>query len=959
MNKIFRVIWSHAQQAWVVVSELVKSHTKTSTCTDKRAQVCTSDYFLDKQQDKFKLSLLSLVLLGIFFSSVGSASYFADGGEGSSRGYNNDSIAIGYSSLAGYGGVAIGGLAKAEGRHNIAIGYDAQAVYEENSTAVGARSQVGNHSAAYGYQASALGVGSVAVGENAIANMNINRGTALGNNSSVSVGGGVALGYYSKADTAGGIEGAKQTFSVTEGENTVENGFKSTRQNLGNNVGAVSVGDHTGRKGGSSIIKRQIVNVAAGTQLTDAVNVAQLKSLTMKIAGDTGNSNNEKVGIWDGTLKVLGTNGEIKTKASGSTITVSLDDAIKTQLHNARAGSLIFKGEKTGTGTGTTNDTSGQKWKANEDKTVTITSNATYQNGGGVRYKGDNIEIYRKNLEFHVLMKDAPTFSSVQYGDNGPKITSTGGNLKVTGADSTSPVKITNLQAGTQNNDAVNYMQFSNAGWKLAIAPGTGGQATPPGAHLIRMNDTVTFTAGNNIKLEQNNGNITISTIGKLIKETKTLDNGDLKITYTDNTDSIIKKGEKGDTGPRGETGPAGPVGPAGAQGPAGPAGATGPAGPAGARGERGEPGQTGPAGPRGPVGPMGPAGPKGNDGAPGARGEKGETGPAGPVGPRGEPGPEGKQGIQGPAGPTGPQGSQGIAGTQGPKGDKGDPGQAGPVGPAGPRGPAGPAGAKGEQGETGPAGPRGEQGPEGKQGIQGPAGPTGPQGSQGIAGTQGPKGDKGDPGQAGPKGEKGDTGPRGEQGLPGVAGPKGDRGEAGPVGPAGPQGPQGTAGANGQNIYNMSVSGDLSDITSISNGDTKVSLGKDEKGNPVVNMNGSRITNISDGREEGDAVNVRQLNKVVSSVNTGFNQLSRDIGRVDVNARAGIASAGAMANLPQIYLPGKSAISVSSAQYRGQSAYAIGYSRTSDNGKWLIRASVSSNTQRDTMIGGGASFVW
>ncbi|MDP0197719.1 hypothetical protein Q7305_11315, partial [Glaesserella parasuis] len=391
--------------------------------TDKRAQVCTSDYFLDKQQDKFKLSLLSLVLIGIFFSSVGSASYFVDGGDGSSRGYNNDSIAIGYSSLAGYGGVAIGGLAKAEGRHNIAIGYDAQAVYEENSTAVGARSRVGNHSAAYGYQASALGVGSVAVGENAIANMNINRGTALGNNSSVSVGGGVALGYYSKADTAGGIEGAKQTFSVTEGENTVENGFKSTRQNLGNNVGAVSVGDHTGRKGGSSIIKRQIVNVAAGTELTDAVNVAQLKSLTMQTGGD--NRSSGKVGIWSGKLEVKGTNGEIKTNASGSTITVSLDDAIKTQLNNARAGSLIFKGEKTGTGT--TNDTSGQKWKANEDKTVTITSNATYQNGGGVRYKGDNIEIYRKNLEFHVLMKDAPTFSSVQYGDNGPKITSTGG----------------------------------------------------------------------------------------------------------------------------------------------------------------------------------------------------------------------------------------------------------------------------------------------------------------------------------------------------------------------------------------------------------------------------------------------------------------------------------------------------------------------------------------------------
>ncbi|MDP0343097.1 YadA-like family protein [Glaesserella parasuis] len=165
--------------------------------------------------------------------------------------------------------------------------------------------------------------------------------------------------------------------------------------------------------------------------------------------------------------------------------------------------------------------------------------------------------------------------------------------------------------------------------------------------------------------------------------------------------------------------------------------------------------------------------------------------------------------------------------------------------------------------------------------------------------------------------------------------------------------------GANDQNIYKVSVSGDLSDITSISNGDTKVSLGKDEQGNPVVNMNGARITNIGDGSTEGDVVNVRQLNTVVSSMNAGFNQLSKDIGRVDVNARAGIASAGAMANLPQVNLPGKSAISVSGAQYRGQAAYAIGYSKISDNGKWGIRASVSSNTQRDTMIGGGASFVW
>ncbi|MDO9777431.1 ESPR domain-containing protein, partial [Glaesserella parasuis] len=99
---IFRVIWSHAQQAWVVVSELVKSHTKTSAYTDKRAQVCTSDYFLDKQQDKFKLSLLSLVLLSIFFSPVAVGTqlhtgkpYLQDEAQRSSLGTDDGTIGIG------------------------------------------------------------------------------------------------------------------------------------------------------------------------------------------------------------------------------------------------------------------------------------------------------------------------------------------------------------------------------------------------------------------------------------------------------------------------------------------------------------------------------------------------------------------------------------------------------------------------------------------------------------------------------------------------------------------------------------------------------------------------------------------------------------------------------------------------------------------------------------------------
>ncbi|EQA95397.1 hep_Hag family protein, partial [Glaesserella parasuis 29755] len=150
MNKIFRVIWSHDQQAWVVVSELVKSHTKTSACTDKRAQVCTSHYFLDKQQDKFKLSLLSLVLLGIFFSPVGLAAYFQDSSTGL-PGNDDGTIGIGKSSKAGSGAIT--------------IGLDSTA--QENSVVLGTKAKGTNtQTVAIGNLAEASASQSIAIGAN-------------------------------------------------------------------------------------------------------------------------------------------------------------------------------------------------------------------------------------------------------------------------------------------------------------------------------------------------------------------------------------------------------------------------------------------------------------------------------------------------------------------------------------------------------------------------------------------------------------------------------------------------------------------------------------------------------------------------------------------------------------------------------------------------------------------------
>ncbi|MDO9991566.1 hypothetical protein Q7418_10775, partial [Glaesserella parasuis] len=462
------------------------------------------------------------------------------------------------------------------------------------------------------------------------------RATALGNNTVVTVGGGVALGYGSNASTAGGVVGLKQDHSVTT-EATVENGFKSTENVDGNNIGAVSVGMGSGDK----LIKRQITNVAAGKELTDAVNVAQLKSLTMEIGGDN-NVNSPKVGIWNGKLEVKGTNEEIKTKADGSTITISLENKIKEQLAQIADKMSSFKIK--------TNNT--------ED---------TIKDGNTIQFTaGDNIKITHnnKNLTFAV----------------------TSGSFNTTTTDG----RLLQQTAGVATIEAV-VSAVNNAGWKLTIAKGDG-QATPLNTpYLIKMGDTVKFTAGDNIKLTQENGNITIATKGKLIENVEEINNGDLKITYTDSSHSIIKKGEKGD---RGETGPAGPAGPKGD---------------AGAKGDKGDPGEAGPVGPQGPVGaagPAGPAGPAGERGEQGPRGDKGETGPAGPVG------------------PAGPQGPEGTAGAQGQKGDKGEPGQAGPKGDTG---------QKGETGPAGPTGPKGDKGDTGPTGSQDPAGPTGNSELKGI----------------------------------------------------------------------------------------------------------------------------------------------------------------------------------------------------------------------------------
>ncbi|MEH8069065.1 YadA-like family protein [Gallibacterium anatis] len=112
------------------------------------------------------------------------------------------------------------------------------------------------------------------------------------------------------------------------------------------------------------------------------------------------------------------------------------------------------------------------------------------------------------------------------------------------------------------------------------------------------------------------------------------------------------------------------------------------------------------------------------------------------------------------------------------------------------------------------------------------------------------------------------------------------------------------------------------------------------------------RLTNVAAGAADTDAVNVSQLKGVASNINQQLNNLSQNISGV-------AASSAAMANLPQAYLPGKSMVAVSTGYHKGQSAIALGVSRIADNGKLIIKASASHNTQNDFTGGIGVGYQW
>ena len=485
MNKVFKVIWSEARNAYVVVSEIAKNHGSKSCSTKKllamliatgvmtcasvapvmAANLAPDDYQIEAGNGA-SASGQGSVAIGNKAQASGLVG-IAIGRDAVARG--DDSIAIGSQTQAGetysvavgndigytaYAGTAVGQQAYASGSDSTAIGtmtnvdadynrtHDDWRKAGKQSTAIGAyagswgeaSASVGAFSKAEGKQATAVGYASQANAANSISVGGFSKAegefatalgyagkangycsTALGDLAEANVNYGVALGGSSVADRRDGAVGA----FAPEGADSLT--WKANR-------GAVSVGSKT--------ITRQITNVAAGSEATDAVNVAQLRAAT------------ENAG-WN-----LSTNG-VATSA----------------INVAPGGYVDFSGDKN---ISVSNDKTKVKAELNKD----LVDIESISNGDAKLTLGG----------LATELTNGQGASVKLFGD----ATIINGKVNVYNDG-----RIAGVAAGINDNDAVNVGQLKNSAWKLAA----NGVLTE--AEDVKADDYVDFSGDQNVSVSK------------------------------------------------------------------------------------------------------------------------------------------------------------------------------------------------------------------------------------------------------------------------------------------------------------------------------------------------------------------------------------------------------------------------------------------------------------------------
>ena len=281
---------------------------------------------------------------------------------------------------------------------------------------------------------------SIAIGPNASTDKAATSSVAIGDGASATVTNGVAIGSKSVASTAAGVAG----YNVNTDRTDKYAGLSGAT--LTSTLGGVAVGT-TGQT-------RQINYVAAGTADTDAVNVAQLKSVNLAFTGDTGSGD---VNLANSKLAVNGDNTYIETKANGKKITIAgkkQDITVTNGVATATPGMADAKNVADAINQAVANSSSSWNLSANGEATT-----ATVEKGNTVDFSGDdNVTVARNDKNISVSLKKDLT------GLNSASFNNAAGNptVKIDGDKGINAgnMKVTNVADGVADKDAVNVSQL-------------------------------------------------------------------------------------------------------------------------------------------------------------------------------------------------------------------------------------------------------------------------------------------------------------------------------------------------------------------------------------------------------------------------------------------------------------------------------------------------------------------
>ena len=281
---------------------------------------------------------------------------------------------------------------------------------------------------------------SIAIGPNASTDKAATSSVAIGDGASATVTNGVAIGSKSVASTAAGVAG----YNVNTDRTDKYAGLSGAT--LTSTLGGVAVG--------TTNQTRQINYVAAGTADTDAVNVAQLKSVNLAFTGDTGSGD---VNLANSKLAVNGDNTYIETKANGKKITIAgkkQDITVTNGVATATPGMADAKNVADAINQAVANSSSSWKLSANGEATT-----ATVEKGNTVDFSGDdNVTVARNDKNISVSLKKDLT------GLNSASFNNAAGNptVKIDGDKGINAgnMKVTNVADGVADKDAVNVSQL-------------------------------------------------------------------------------------------------------------------------------------------------------------------------------------------------------------------------------------------------------------------------------------------------------------------------------------------------------------------------------------------------------------------------------------------------------------------------------------------------------------------